>query len=80
VRAWDYDGAPQHHFEQFAPLTAADAGRVLLVSRWELKPGDDPILKQFADVRPLGRRDMAVGGGKVRSVWLYDLAGFRSGP
>ncbi len=80
VRAWDYDGVPQHHYEQFAPLTADVAGRVLLVSRWELSPGDDPILRRFADVRPLGQVDVAVGGGKVRSAWLYDLSGLRPVP
>ncbi len=77
LRSWDYDGVPNHHYEQFAGLTPDVGDRVLLVSRWPLNNAQGPIRSRFADTTPRGRIDVPLGGNRVRSVWLYDLTGFQ---
>ncbi|MGQ0741427.1 MAG: ArnT family glycosyltransferase [Alphaproteobacteria bacterium] len=74
ILIWNRDLRVANHFEMTLPLTAAHAGRVLLVTE-KARPDAPPA--SFARAR-LSREFVAdLGGGKKRVTLLYEAEGYR---
>lgn len=76
VYSWREGGKPRHHFELKRPFPARAAEPVLLVSR---RADGSSIPQNFRSVLPLGPVAAPAGDYSERTVYLFELSGFKGG-
>jgi len=74
VKMWPWLAHPVNHYDLATPLTAADGGRVLLVTAQK-----DPssLLARAARSRPLGPHAARLDAQRTRTVYLFDCENMR---
>jgi 4-amino-4-deoxy-L-arabinose transferase-like glycosyltransferase len=74
VVMWDWERPPRNQYELADRITPETGARVLFVS-----PIPDPVhvLRRFKRTEPLGPITLKIDPKHERTVWLFDLEGFR---
>ena len=74
VVMWDWERAPRNHYELANRIDAQTGARVLYVS---LTPDPSHVLPRFARAKPLGPVTVYPDPKHPRTVYLFDLEGFK---
>jgi 4-amino-4-deoxy-L-arabinose transferase-like glycosyltransferase len=71
---WDWERPPRNQYELADRIDEKTGARVLFVS---LIPDPVHVLRRFKETQPLGPVEVRIDAFRKRTVWLFDLEGFR---